>query len=202
MMYKGLIKPSIDFLFALICLLCLSPVIIIVAVLLYFNNKGGVFYFQERPGKNRQTIKIIKFKSMNDQRDAAGKLLPDVQRITKLGAFIRKTSIDELPQLINVLMGDMSLVGPRPLLFKYIDLYSPEQNRRHDVKPGITGWAQVNGRNSISWTEKFRYDVYYVDNISLALDVKILWMTFLKVIKREGVNQSEERPMLPFNGYN
>jgi lipopolysaccharide/colanic/teichoic acid biosynthesis glycosyltransferase len=201
-MYKGFIKPAIDFLVALICLLCLSPVIIIVAVLLYVNNKGSVFYFQDRPGKNRQTIKIIKFKSMNDKRDAAGKLLPDVERITKLGAFIRKTSMDELPQLINVLMGDMSLVGPRPLLFKYVALYSPEQNRRHDVKPGITGWAQVNGRNSISWTEKFKYDIYYVDNISLALDIKILWLTFLKVIKREGVNQSEERPMLPFNGYN
>lgn len=201
-MYKGFIKTAIDFLIALICLVCLSPVIIIVAALLYVNNKGRVFYFQDRPGKHRQTIRIIKFKSMNDKCDAAGKLLPDVERITKLGAFIRKTSMDELPQLLNVLKGDMSLVGPRPLLFKYVALYTPEQNRRHNVKPGITGWAQINGRNSISWTEKFKYDIYYVDNISLALDIKILWLTFLKVIKREGVNQSEERPMLPFNGYN
>ena len=176
--------------------------ILIITILLYFQNKGTPFFFQERPGKNAKPFKIIKFKTMTDEKDENGVLLPDNKRITKLGGFIRKWSLDELPQLFNVLMGTMSLVGPRPLLFKYIPLYSEEQNRRHEVRPGITGWAQVNGRNSISWTKKFELDLYYVDYISFVLDLKILWMTFLKVIKREGITQSAERPMQPFNGNN
>lgn len=187
---------------ALIVLLLLSPLIIAVMIINYFQLKGNPFFFQERPGMHEKKIRIIKFKSMNNKTDARGNLLPDNQRLTAFGSFIRKASIDELPQLINVLKGDMSLIGPRPLLFKYIPLYSAEQKRRHEARPGITGWAQVNGRNSISWHEKFKLDVYYVDNVSFLLDVKILWMTFLKVIIREGVNQSAERPMQPFNGTN
>ncbi len=187
---------------SLIVLIVLLPLIIIVAIINYFQLKGNPFFFQERPGMNEKKIKIIKFKSMNNNKDADGKLLPDKERITAFGSFIRKASIDELPQLINVLTGDMSLVGPRPLLFKYIPLYNEEQKRRHNARPGITGWAQVNGRNSISWNEKFKLDVYYVDHVSFLLDIKILWMTFLKVIIREGVNQSNERPMQPFNGTN
>jgi len=167
-----------------------------------YVSKGRAFFFQERPGKDEKPIFIIKFKSMTDERDKDGKLLPDNQRLTKLGSFIRKFSLDELPQLINVLKGDMSLVGPRPLLYKYIPLYSDEQRKRHLVKPGITGWAQVNGRNTISWTEKFKLDVYYQQNISLGLDLKILFLTIFKVLKREGVNQTAERPMMPFNGNN
>jgi lipopolysaccharide/colanic/teichoic acid biosynthesis glycosyltransferase len=161
-----------------------------------------VFFFQERPGLHQQAFHIIKFKTMTDEKDADGKLLPDNKRLTAAGKLIRKLSIDELPQLINVLKGDMSLIGPRPLLFKYIPLYSEDQLRRHGMRPGITGWAQVNGRNSISWTHKFEYDVYYVDHVSLFLDLKILWMTFLKVIQTDGVNQSDDRPMNPFNGTN
>ncbi|WP_333875350.1 sugar transferase [Flavobacterium sp.] len=201
-MYKIFFKRQFDIIIALLLLIVISPVIFVVTVVLCVQNNGRPFFFQSRPGKNQLPFKVIKFKTMNDCNDASGNLLSDKERITAFGKMLRKLSIDELPQLINVLKGDMSLVGPRPLLFKYIPLYSTTQNRRHEVRPGITGWAQVNGRNSISWTKKFEHDVYYVDHISLALDIKILWMTFLKVILREGVNQSEDRPMLPFDGHN
>ena len=201
-MYSLFIKRLIDISIALITLLLLSPVIIVVIILLLIANNGKPFFFQGRIGKNEKPFKVIKFKSMNDKRDAEGKLLPDNTRLTRVGAFVRKSSLDELPQLINVLKGDMSLVGPRPLLPKYLPLYSDEQRKRHLVTPGITGWAQINGRNSISWTEKFKLDVYYQQNISFMLDAKILFLTVLKVLKREGVNQTDERPMLPFNGHN
>ncbi len=201
-MYKLFLKRVIDIVVSFLLLLLLSPIIIITSAILFYVNKGKPFFFQDRPGKDEQKIRIIKFKSMTDEKDKDGILLPDVDRMTAFGNFIRKTSIDELPQLINVLLGDMSLIGPRPLLFKYIPLYSDEQRKRHTAKPGITGWAQINGRNSISWSEKFRLDVYYVENITFWLDLKILWFTFLKVIKSEGVNQSEDRPMMPFNGKN
>ncbi|MCF6222651.1 MAG: sugar transferase [Flavobacteriaceae bacterium] len=201
-MYKSIFKRILDFSLSLIIILLISPILFFITVLLYIQNKGTPFFFQERPGKDEKAFNIIKFKTMTDEKDKKGQLLPDNQRLTKLGRFIRKLSIDELPQLINVLKGDMSLVGPRPLLFKYIPLYSQEQKCRHHVKPGITGWAQVNGRNTISWTKKFELDIYYVNNISFMFDIKILWMTFLKVIQREGVNQSENRPMQPFNGTN
>lgn len=191
-----------DFITAFLMLLILSPLFIIVLILLIIQNNGRPFFYQWRPGKNQNGFHIIKFKSMRDAKDNNGNLLPDVQRITPLGNFIRKFSLDELPQLLNVLRGDMSLIGPRPLLFKYIPLYNSEQNRRHEVRPGITGWAQVNGRNSISWHQKFVLDVYYVDHLSFALDMKILWLTVLKVLKTEGVNQSAQRPMQPFNGNN
>lgn len=201
-MYKVVIKPLLDFLIALIAFLTLSPLYLILIVLLTIQNNGKPFFFQERPGKNQKPFKIIKFKTMTDAKDHKGNLLPDNLRLTKLGKTIRKLSLDELPQLVNVLKGEMSLVGPRPLLFKYIPLYSKEQLRRHEVRPGITGWAQVNGRNSISWTKKFELDTYYVDNVSLLFDLKILWITLLKVIKKEGVNQTEDRPMQPFDGTN
>ena len=201
-MYKNYIKRILDFILSFSLLLLFSPVIVIVGIVLSIQNQGTPFFVQERPGKNERKFSIIKFKTMTDDKDKRGELLPDNERLTKLGSFIRKVSIDELPQLINVLMGDMSLVGPRPLLFKYLPLYSKEQKRRHDVKPGITGWAQVNGRNTISWTKKFELDIYYVNNISFLLDLKILWMTIAKVIKKEGVNQSDSRPMQPFNGSN
>ena len=201
-MYQLFLKRCMDICIATFTLLLLSPVILILIILLYIANKGKPFFFQERPGQNEKPIYIIKFKSMTDERDKEGKLLPDFKRLTKPGAFIRKFSLDELPQLINVLKGDMSLVGPRPLLYKYIPLYNEEQRKRHLVKPGITGWAQVNGRNAISWNEKFKLDVYYQQHISFVLDVKILFLTVLKVVKREGINQTAERPMMPFNGKN
>lgn len=201
-MYKNFFKRGIDFSSALLGLLISSPVLLIFAILLTIQNKGTPFFLQERPGFKQKPFRIIKFKSMTDERDAHGNLLPDNLRLTKLGRFVRKTSIDELPQLINVLKGDMSLIGPRPLLFKYIPLYNQEQKRRHEVRPGITGWAQVNGRNSINWTEKFKYDVEYVNKVNFMFDVKILVMTVLKVVKREGINQTNERPMEPFNGMN
>lgn len=201
-LYKTFFKSIIDVFLAAILIVIFLPAIFLITVLLVFVNEGKPFFLQERPGKNESKIHIIKFKSMTDKRDAIGNLLPDAQRITRFGSFLRKTSLDELPQLFNILKGDMSLVGPRPLLSKYLPLYSTEQRRRHEIKPGITGWAQVNGRNSISWTEKFAYDVYYVDHISFALDVRILWLTFLKVIRREGINQSDGVPMKPFNGTN
>lgn len=195
-------KRLFDFVVSFFLLALLFPFLIVVTILLIFQNKGKPFFFQERPGKNQKPFKIIKFKTMTDEKDSLGNLLPDVERMTKLGRVIRKLSIDELPQLINVLKGDMSLVGPRPLLFKYMPLYSEEQLRRHEVRPGITGWAQVNGRNSISWTKKFELDIEYVNNVTLLFDIKILWLTVLKVLKREGVNQSVSRPMQPFNGEN
>ncbi len=201
-MYQNYLKRIIDFITSLLLLIVVFPILLILSLLLFFQNKGTPFFFQDRPGKNEKKIKIIKFKSMTDEKDKVGNLLPDKDRLTPLGKFIRKTSLDELPQLLNVLKGDMSLVGPRPLLFKYLPLYSKEQKRRHEVTPGITGWAQVNGRNNISWKKKFELDVYYVNNISFSLDMKILWLTFAKVVKREGVNQSIDRPMQPFTGDN
>ncbi len=201
MFYRNYVKRFFDFLAALTLLLLFGIPIVLVTLVLIFVNKGKPFFFQRRPGYREEEIRIIKFKSMTDARDEKGILLPDNERLTSFGRFIRKTSLDELPQLVNVLQGDMSLVGPRPLLFKYLPLYSAVHRRRHEVRPGITGWAQVNGRNSIPWPKKFDLDVYYVDHQSFALDLRILWMTFLKVIKREGVNQSDERPMQPFTGY-
>lgn len=201
-MYKSFIKPIFDFLSSILAIILISPILVLVALSLALQNKGTPFFLQTRPGKNQKAFKIIKFKTMTDQRDIEGNLLPDNQRITSLGKVIRKLSIDELPQLINVIKGDMSLVGPRPLLFKYIPLFSEEQLRRHEIRPGITGWAQVNGRNAISWTNKFKLDLDYVDQISFKLDLQILYLTVLKVLKKEGVNQSEERPMVPFNGKN
>lgn len=192
----------IDLTASILLVIALSPLFIVIYFILYFQNEGSVFFFQVRPGYKTQAFKIIKFKTMTDCKDANGILLPDVNRITKLGGFIRKMSLDELPQLINVIKGEMSLVGPRPLLFKYIPLYSADQMKRHNCRPGITGWAQVNGRNSISWTKKFAYDLWYVENISILLDIKILFMTLKKVIVREGVNNSEARPMFPFTGEN
>ncbi|MBF0695051.1 MAG: sugar transferase [Flavobacterium sp.] len=201
-MYKSFFKRFLDLLISVVALVVLSPLLIFVSIALYIVNKGSIFFFQERPGMNQKPFHIIKFKSMTDERDQNGQLLPDNQRMTGIGSFVRKMSIDELPQLFNVIKGDMSLIGPRPLLFKYIPLYSTEQLRRHEVRPGITGWAQVNGRNSISWTDKFRLDVEYVDRVNLFFDIKILFLTVLKVFKQEGVNQTDSRPMEPFNGKN
>lgn len=201
-MYRNFFKRGIDFFSALLGLIVLSPLLLIISLLLAIQNKGTPFFFQERPGLHQKPFRIIKFKSMTDARDNNGQLLPDNLRLTKLGTVVRKLSLDELPQLINVLKGDMSLIGPRPLLYRYIPLYNQKQLRRHEVRPGITGLAQVNGRNSISWTEKFNYDVEYVDQLTLSLDFKIFFKTILKVVRREGINQSEERPMQPFNGNN
>ena len=201
-MYSLYLKNLLDFVVSLILILIFLPLIILLTILLVIQNKGSAFFFQDRPGQHEKRIRIVKFKSMTDDRDEDGRLLPDNQRITRLGRLIRKWSLDELPQLFNVLKGDMSLIGPRPLLFKYIPLYSKVQRRRHEVKPGITGWAQVNGRNAISWGKKFELDVYYVDHLSLGLDFKIFWKTILKILKREGIDQSKERPMEPFNGRN
>jgi lipopolysaccharide/colanic/teichoic acid biosynthesis glycosyltransferase len=201
-MYSVFFKRTIDLMISLFLVIIFSPILIITTILLIIINKSHPFFYQERPGRFQKRIEILKFKSMTNACDSNGNLLPDVERITKFGAFIRKTSIDELPQLYNVIRGDMSLIGPRPLLFKYIPLYNEEQNKRHLVRPGITGWAQVNGRNSISWKEKFAFDVYYVDHVSFSLDIKIFWLTIVKILKREGVNQSNARPMLPFDGTN
>ncbi|MFN7674445.1 sugar transferase [Flavobacterium sp.] len=201
-MYRLIFKRLFDILVAIMVLVVMFPIIFVASLILLFQNKGKVFFFQERPGLHQKAFRIIKFKTMTDEKDNKGILLPDNQRITKAGKIIRRLSIDELPQLINVLNGDMSLVGPRPLLFKYIPLYSEAQQRRHNVRPGITGWAQVNGRNSISWTKKFELDVFYVEHLSFQFDIKILWKTFIKVIKTEGVNQSDAQPMQPFDGTN
>jgi lipopolysaccharide/colanic/teichoic acid biosynthesis glycosyltransferase len=179
-----------------------SVFFLIVLFILLISNSGKVFFTQDRPGKNGKIFKVIKFKTMNNSRDANGVLLPDSQRLTKVGKFIRSTSLDEIPQLLNILKGDMSLVGPRPLLVSYLNLYTPEQNKRHNVRPGITGWAQVNGRNSISWTQKFEYDVWYVDNISFFLDIKILCLTLKKVIKQEGISSNNNATMEAFKGNN
>ena len=200
MIYRRLIKPLIDALAACIGLLLLSPFFILITLALSASNAGKPFFFQARPGKNERIFKVIKFKTMNDKEDKQGNLLPDAQRLTSLGRFIRKTSLDEIPQLLNVLKGDMSLVGPRPLLVKYLPLYTETQNRRHKVKPGITGWAQVNGRNAISWEEKFKYDVWYVDHQSFGLDLKTLFKTLKKVIKSEGINTQGQATTKPFTG--
>ncbi|MEK8180250.1 sugar transferase [Flavobacterium buctense] len=199
-MYKVLVKPLFDFLFSLMGLILLFPLLLLFTVLLFFANAGKPFFFQLRPGKNGKIFKIVKFKTMNDKKDSDGKLLPDAQRLTAVGRFVRKTSIDELPQLINVLKGDMSLIGPRPLLTTYLHLYNDFQNRRHEIKPGITGWAQVNGRNAISWDKKFEYDVWYVDHMSLKVDLKILFNTILKVFKRDGINTANAATTEPFSG--
>ena len=201
-MYKNFIKPVIDFVLALVGFLFLSPVFVMVTIGLFFANDGKPFFFQLRPGKDGKIFKIIKFKTMTDKKDENGNLLPDADRLTKIGSFVRKTSLDEIPQLLNVIKGDMSLVGPRPLLPKYLELYNDFQRRRNEVKPGITGWAQVNGRNSISWEKKFEYDVWYVDNVSFLLDVKILIMTVLKVVKSEGINEQGQATSNEFKGNN
>lgn len=202
-MYKNFFKRILDFCISLVALICLSPILLVVTIWLHFANKGaGAFFFQERPGKDAKIFKIIKFKTMTDERDDDGNLLPDAQRLTKAGQFVRSTSIDELPQLINVLKGDMALIGPRPLRTYYLPLYSKEQSRRHDVRPGITGWAQCNGRNAISWTEKFKLDVWYVDHCSFMLDLKIIFLTIKKVFIREGISLEGQATTVPFNGHN
>ncbi|WP_041301724.1 sugar transferase [Lacinutrix sp. 5H-3-7-4] len=201
-MYKALLKPSLDCIAALIALVIFSPLFIVVLILLIFNNNGKPFFFQKRPGKNEKIFKVIKFKTMTDKKDANGNLLPDAKRLTPVGKFVRKTSLDELPQLINVLKGDMSLVGPRPLLPEYLPLYNDTQKKRHDVKPGITGWAQVNGRNAITWNKKFELDVWYVNNISLMLDLKIILKTIGKVIKSEDINTENQATTFKFDGNN
>jgi len=202
-MYSHFFKRVIDFVLILGVLVVLWPLLLLIAFWLHFANKGaGAFFLQDRPGKKGKIFKVIKFKTMTDERDTDGNLLPDEKRLTKVGKFIRSTSIDELPQLINVLKGDMALIGPRPLLVQYLPLYSKEQTRRHEVRPGITGWAQVNGRNAISWTKKFELDVWYVDHCSFRLDVKILFLTIKKVFVREGISQKGQATMEAFNGYN
>lgn len=201
-MYKLFIKRCLDIVISLFALICVSPILLFITIGLCIANKGaGVLFTQERPGKNARIFKVIKFKTMTDDRDATGKLLPDLQRMTKVGKFVRSTSIDELPQLINVLKGDMSLIGPRPLLPQYLPLYSPEQARRHEVRPGISGWAQCHGRNAISWTEKFKLDVWYVDHCTFWTDIKVIWITIIKVIKRADIN-NETTTMYPFDGTN
>lgn len=199
-MYNSFFKRLIDFTFAIIGLLLLSPILFIVIFGLYFSNQGKPFFFQLRPGKNEKIFKIIKFKTMNDKKDSDGKLLSDDKRLTKIGKIVRKFSLDEIPQLINVLKGDMSLIGPRPLLPEYLSLYNETQKQRHEVKPGITGWAQINGRNAISWEEKFKYDVWYVKNLNFFLDLKILFLTAKKVFKSEGINSEGSVTTEPFKG--
>jgi len=201
-MYRVFFKRTIDFFASLLGLIILFPVLVIVAIVLMISNQGTPFFIQPRPGKNNRIFKLMKFKTMNDKRDATGKLLPDRERLTKVGKFIRSTSLDELPQLINVLKGDMSLIGPRPLLVSYLPLYSKEQSRRHEVRPGITGWAQVNGRNAISWHQKFEYDVWYVKNISFLLDIRIIGLTLKNVVQRKGIDADSGVTMPPFNGNN
>ena len=231
-MYKHFFKRVLDFSIALIALICISPILLVVTVWLHFANKGAgaasppspspkgeetasggnkgwlrrflnpVIFTQERPGLHGKIFKVIKFKTMTDERDEEGNLLPDAQRLTKVGRFVRSTSIDELPQLINVLKGDMSLIGPRPLLPQYLPLYNKEQARRHEVRPGISGWAQCHGRNAISWTEKFKLDVWYVDHVSLWTDIKVIWITIMKVLKRADINEAGQATMEAFNGHN
>lgn len=201
-MYKLVFKRLFDFFVALLGFMLLSPIFLVVTLGLFFANRGKPFFFQERPGKDERIFKIVKFKTMNDKKDKNGDLLPDAERLTKIGSFVRKTSLDEIPQLINVLKGDMSLIGPRPLRTYYLPLYSEEQRNRHLVRPGITGWAQVNGRNAISWKKKFELDVYYVNNISFGLDLKIFFLTIKKVFIREGISQEGQATVEPFNGHN
>lgn len=200
-MYKRFFKRLLDFLISTCVLLIIWPILLLITIFLHFSNHGaGAFFTQSRPGKNGKIFKLIKFKSMTDERDADDNLLPDARRLTKVGKFIRSTSLDELPQLINVLKGDMALIGPRPLLPEYLPLYSKEQARRHEVRPGITGWAQIHGRNAISWQEKFKLDVWYVDHCSLLVDIKIVFMTINKVIKREGISSATSVTMERFTG--
>lgn len=202
-MYKHFFKRVIDFTVVLCALLIIWPILLIITVWLHFANKGaGAFFLQERPGKDGRLFQVIKFKTMTDERDTNGNLLPDEARLTKVGKFVRSTSIDELPQLVNVFKGDMSLIGPRPLLPQYLPLYSKEQARRHEVRPGITGWAQCHGRNAISWTKKFELDVWYVDHCSFLLDLKIIFLTIKKVLVREGISQQGQATMEMFNGKN
>ena len=231
-MYKHFFKRVLDFSIALIALICISPILLVVTIWLHFANKGAgaaspptpspkgeetasggnkgwlrrflnpVIFTQERPGLHGKIFRVIKFKTMTDERDADGNLLPDAQRLTKVGRFVRSTSIDELPQLINVLKGDMALIGPRPLLLQYLPLYNKEQARRHEVRPGISGWAQCHGRNAISWTEKFKLDVWYVDHVSLWTDIKVIWITIMKVLKRADINEAGQATMEAFNGHN
>lgn len=196
------VKRVVDFACSLLALILLSPLLLVICLLLYIANKGSILFTQERAGLHGRIFRVFKFKTMNDRRDASGKLLPDHVRLTPVGRFVRSTSMDELPQLLNVLRGEMSLIGPRPLLPRYLPLYSPEQNRRHEVRPGITGWAQVNGRNTISWTQKFEYDVWYVDHIGFLLDLRILFLTIRKVLVREGINAGANTTMTPFTGNN
>lgn len=204
-MYKHFFKRFFDFWISLIALICISPLLLIVTIWLHFANKGaGAFFLQERPGKDGKIFKVIKFRSMTEERDEKGVLLPPSQRYTPVGKLVRSLSLDELPQLINVLKGDMSLIGPRPLLVRYLPLYTPEQARRHEVRPGISGWAQCHGRNAISWTEKFKLDVWYVDNISLWVDIKVILITIKKVLIREGIDDRSSSNVVnePFNGKN
>jgi lipopolysaccharide/colanic/teichoic acid biosynthesis glycosyltransferase len=203
MFYKRYFKRFIDFVLSLAGFIILLPVLLLVTLLLCFFNNGKPFFVQERPGKNERLFRIIKFKTMNDKRDMQGNLLPDAERLTTVGSFVRKTSLDEIPQLLNVIKGDMSLIGPRPLVSQYLALYNENQKRRHEIKPGISGWAQVNGRNAISWKQKFEYDVWYVDNISFMLDLKILFITLKKVVIKEGVNMDNDIALnKAFNGEN
>jgi lipopolysaccharide/colanic/teichoic acid biosynthesis glycosyltransferase len=196
-MYKSIVKPIFDFSAAFLGFVILSPVFLVVTFLLFIANNGKPFFFQLRPGKNGKIFKIVKFKTMNDKKDKEGNLLSDAERLTRVGSFVRKTSLDEIPQLLNVIKGDMSLIGPRPLLPSYLEIYSDFENRRHEVKPGITGWAQVNGRNTISWDQKFEYDVWYVNHLSFILDLKILFMTIKKVLIREGISNNEGHVSMP-----
>lgn len=202
-MYRKSLKRWLDFVIVFCVLAVIWPILLLVTLWLHFANKGaGAFFTQERPGRNGKIFKVIKFKTMTDERDADGNLLPDAERLTPVGRFVRSTSIDELPQLINVLKGDMALIGPRPLLVQYLPLYSKEQARRHEVRPGITGWAQCHGRNSISWTEKFKLDVWYVDHCSLITDIKVIFITIKKVLLRDGISQEGQATMELFNGNN
>lgn len=202
-MYKHYFKRFFDIIISLIAIICISPILLIVAIWLHFANKGtGVLFFQDRPGKNGKVFKLIKFKTMTDERDKDENLLPDAQRLTKVGEFVRRTSIDELPQLINVLKGEMSLIGPRPLLVKYLPLYSPEQARRHEVRPGISGWAQCHGRNAISWNEKFKLDVWYVDHCTFWTDIRVIWITIVKVLEGADITNNAAATMPPFDGTN
>ena len=202
-MYKLFFKRFFDFWISLIALIVISPLLLVVTIWLHFANKGaGAFFFQERPGKNAKIFKVIKYKTMTDERDSEGNLLPDEKRLTKVGKFVRGTSIDELSQLINVLKGDMALIGPRPLLVQYLPLYSPEQSRRHEVRPGISGWAQCHGRNAISWTEKFKLDVWYVDHCTLLTDIKVIFITIKNVLMRKDINSATAATMEAFDGTN
>jgi lipopolysaccharide/colanic/teichoic acid biosynthesis glycosyltransferase len=199
-MYRSFLKRLFDFLIATVAFVIALPIFIVIMIWLFFVNKGKPFFLQDRPGKGERIFKVIKFKTMTDEKDQNGKLLPDHLRMTTIGRFVRKTSLDEIPQLLNVIKGDMSLIGPRPLLVSYLPLYNEVQKRRHEIRPGVTGWAQVNGRNAIGWEQKFEYDVWYVDHYSFLLDIRIILLTALKVFKSEGINAEDNIPMRPFRG--